>query len=180
MPSRLLHTLMATRPRIQPGFSKLTRIRTLVTTLVHQYSKDTARPFHFNNVMTFISPYTLVYTSNAYILQKFRTNGFFLHFQFQNPRFKIGDQLGAPGYCAVSRPVVVSHGGTARSRFGTDGPWWCPTVGPHAHDSGLATRVGMCVWYGVTGRVDAHGETRRTKHRCHKATPQPCAATFHL
>ena len=129
MPSRLLHTPMATRLRIQPGFSKLTRIRTLVTTLVHQYSKDTARPFHFNNVMAFISPYTLVYTSNAYILQKFRTNGFFLHFQFQNPRFKIGDQLGAPGYCAVSRPVVVSHGGTARSRFGTDGPWWCPHGG---------------------------------------------------
>ena len=69
---------------------------------------------------------------------------------------------GAPRY-RVKRPVVVPHGGTAHSRLGIDGP-----------------RKDMCVRYGVTIRVHAHGETRRAKHRCHKATPQPCAATFHL
>ena len=60
------------------------------------------------------------------------------------------------------------------------GPCWCHEMGRRAQDWGSTARVGICVWYGVTRRIDAHDETRRTKHQYHIGTPQPCAATFHL
>ena len=59
--------------------------------------------------------------------------------------FKTNDRRAAsgPGCSAVSRPVLVLHDGTARSRLGTDGPHRSPcVVRCHNMDRGVMTGHG--------------------------------------